>query len=44
MWLTALFFLILTIGGIYYYSKSVKAIATLGSPSPSSFVGLFTIG
>ena len=31
-WLAALFFLIIMFAGIYYYTKSVKTIATLGLP------------
>ena len=31
-WLTALFILIIMYAGIYYYTKSVKVIATLGFP------------
>jgi len=31
-WLTALFILIIMYAGIYFYTKSVKAIATLGLP------------
>lgn len=31
-WLTALFLLIIMYAGIYFYTKSVKAIATLGFP------------
>lgn len=31
-WLAALFFLIVMFAGIYFYSKSVKTIATLGLP------------
>ena len=31
-WLAALFILIIMYAGIYFYTKSVKAIATLGLP------------
>jgi hypothetical protein len=41
-WLAALFFLIIMYVGIYYYTKSVKMIATLGFPvALVVFVGIF---
>jgi len=41
-WLTALFILIIMYAGIYFYTKSVKVIATLGLPvALVVFVGIF---